>query len=84
VLRVDAEGHSGPTIAEQLVLSPASVRTHFEHISEKLFVGDSAAAVAHALRTGLIAEDPSNGGCGSRSIGSMLRERGQAARAVYR
>jgi PAS domain S-box-containing protein len=54
VLRLAAEGHSGPEIAEQLVLSPATVRTHFEHIYEKLGVGDRAAAVAQALRTGLI------------------------------
>jgi DNA-binding CsgD family transcriptional regulator len=54
VLRLAAEGFSGPGIAEQLVLSPATVKKHFEHIYEKLGVGDRAAAVAHALRTGLI------------------------------
>jgi PAS domain S-box-containing protein len=54
VLRFAAEGLSGPGIAEQLVLSPATVRTHFEHIYEKLGVGDRAGAVAQALRTGLI------------------------------
>jgi PAS domain S-box-containing protein len=54
VLRLAAEGRNGPGIAEQLVLSPATVRTHFEHIYEKLGVGDRAAAVALALRTGLI------------------------------
>jgi PAS domain S-box-containing protein len=54
VLRLAAEGYSGPGIAEELVLSPATVRTHFAHIYEKLGVGDRAAAVAQALRTGLI------------------------------
>ena len=54
VLRFAAEGLSGPAIAERLVLSPATVKTHFEHIYEKLGVGDRAAAVAQALRTGLI------------------------------
>jgi PAS domain S-box-containing protein len=54
VLRLAAEGLSGPAIAELLVLSPATVKTHFEHIYEKLGVGDRAAAVANALRTGLI------------------------------
>jgi PAS domain S-box-containing protein len=54
VLRLAAGGLSGPRIAEQLVLSPATVKTHFEHIYEKLGVGDRTAAVAHALRTGLI------------------------------
>ena len=52
--RLAAEGLSGPGIAERLVLSPATVKTHFEHIYEKLGVGDRAAAVAQALRTGLI------------------------------
>ncbi len=54
VLRLAAEGLSGPDIAERLVLSLSTVKTHFEHIYEKLGVGDRAAAVAHALRTGLI------------------------------
>ena len=54
VLRLAAEGLSGPGIAERLVLSLSTVRTHFEHIYEKLGVGDRAAAVAQALRTGLI------------------------------
>jgi PAS domain S-box-containing protein len=55
VLRLAAGGLSGPGIAEELVLSPATVKTHFEHIYEKLGVGDRTAAVAQALRTGLIA-----------------------------
>ena len=54
VLALAAEGNSGPQIAERLFVSPATVKTHFEHIYEKLGVGDRAAAVAHALRTGLI------------------------------
>jgi PAS domain S-box-containing protein len=54
VLAMAAAGYSGPGIAEQLVLSPLTVKRHFEHIYEKLGVGDRVAAVAHALRTGLI------------------------------
>jgi PAS domain S-box-containing protein len=54
VLRLAAEGHTGRAIAEQLVISPNTVRTHFAHIFEKLGVGDRASAVAQALRTGLI------------------------------
>jgi DNA-binding CsgD family transcriptional regulator len=54
VLRLAAEGYSGPGIAEELVISPNTVRTHFQHIYERLGVGDRAAAVAQALRTGLI------------------------------
>jgi DNA-binding CsgD family transcriptional regulator len=54
VLRLAADGVSGPGIAEGLFLSPYTVKTHFEHIYEKLGVGDRVAAVAQALRTGLI------------------------------
>jgi DNA-binding CsgD family transcriptional regulator/PAS domain-containing protein len=54
ILSLAAEGNSGPEIAERLVLSPATVKTHFEHIYEKLGFGDRAAAVAYALRIGLI------------------------------
>jgi PAS domain S-box-containing protein len=54
VLRLAADGNSGPEIAERLVLSPATVKTHFENIYEKLGVSDGAAAVAHAFRIGLL------------------------------
>jgi PAS domain S-box-containing protein len=54
VLRLAAEGISGPAIAERLFVSPSTVKTHFEHIYDKLGVSDRAAAVAHALRSGLI------------------------------
>jgi DNA-binding CsgD family transcriptional regulator len=54
VLRLAAEGRSGPEIARHLVVSPSTIKTHFEHIYEKLGVGDRAGAVAHALRAGMI------------------------------
>lgn len=54
VLRLAAEGNTGPQIAAQLSLSPATVKTHFEKIYDKLGVGDRAAAVARAMRIGLI------------------------------
>ncbi|MBJ7330734.1 MAG: GAF domain-containing protein [Solirubrobacteraceae bacterium] len=54
VLRLAAEGRSGPEIARQLVVSPSTIKTHFEHIYEKLGVGDRAGAVAYALRAGMI------------------------------
>jgi PAS domain S-box-containing protein len=54
VLRLAADGNTGPQIAELLVVAPATVKTHFEHIYEKLGVSDRPAAVALALRTGLI------------------------------
>jgi PAS domain S-box-containing protein len=55
VLQLAAQGHSAPMIAEQLMISPATVKTHFQHTYEKLGVTDRAAAVAEAMRTGLIA-----------------------------
>jgi ATP/maltotriose-dependent transcriptional regulator MalT len=54
VLALAAEGNSGPQIAGRLSLSPATVKTHFENIYEKLGVSDRAAAVARGLRAGLI------------------------------
>ena len=54
VLQLAAEGCSGREIAERLVVSPATVRTHFDHIYEKYGVSGRAAAVAKALRDGLI------------------------------
>jgi two-component system nitrate/nitrite response regulator NarL len=54
VLQLATEGLTGRGIAERLMLSPSTVKTHFEHVYEKLGVTDRAAAVARALRTGLI------------------------------
>lgn len=54
VLQLAAEGLSGPGIADALVLSHATVRAHFRNIYEKLGVGERPAAVATALRLGLI------------------------------
>jgi DNA-binding CsgD family transcriptional regulator len=55
VLELAAEGRSAPLIAIDLGVSVATVRTHFGHIYEKLRVGDRAAAVAKAMRLGMIA-----------------------------
>jgi DNA-binding CsgD family transcriptional regulator len=55
VLQLSAEGHNAPMIAQELVVSVATVRTHFGNIYEKLGVGERAAAVAKAMRLGLIA-----------------------------
>ncbi len=54
VLQLAADGFSGPGIAHQLVVSPATVRTHFKNIYEKLDVSDRAAAVAEAMRRGIL------------------------------
>jgi two-component system nitrate/nitrite response regulator NarL len=54
ILGLAAEGNSGPAIAAQLGISPTTVKTHFENAYEKLGVPDRAAAVAVAIRLGLI------------------------------
>ena len=54
VLQLAAHGRSSNEIAEALVISPSPVKTHFQHIYAKLEVRDRAAAVARAMRTGLI------------------------------
>src|SRR5579884_1073525 len=46
VLALAADGLGGPELAEQLVLSPATVNTHFKNIYEKLQVRSRAGAVA--------------------------------------
>ncbi len=54
VLTLAARGYSGPEIARRLVVSPATVKTHFAHIHEKLGVPSRAAAVARAMQLGVI------------------------------
>lgn len=54
VLRLAAQGNTRPQIAEVLTISPLTVKTHFENIFEKLGVSDRTAAVAQAIRSGLI------------------------------
>jgi two-component system nitrate/nitrite response regulator NarL len=54
VLRWTAEGRSAREVAAQLVVSTATVKTHLQHIYAKLDVSDRAAAVAKAMRRGLL------------------------------
>jgi DNA-binding CsgD family transcriptional regulator len=54
VLSSAARGLSVCGIAEALTISPATVKTHLEHIYRKLGVRDRTAAVANALRAGFI------------------------------
>lgn len=54
VLALAADGLNRQEVERQLGLSSATVKTHFEHIYRKLGVTNRAAAVAHALRRGLI------------------------------
>ncbi|WP_313673965.1 response regulator transcription factor [Mycolicibacterium sp.] len=54
VLGMIAEGASIPAIAKRLFLAPSTVKTHVQRLYEKLGVGDRAAAVAEAMRRGLL------------------------------
>jgi PAS domain S-box-containing protein len=54
VLALAAQGLSAREIGERLVIGTATVRTHFENLYPKLAVSERAAAVAAALRLGLI------------------------------
>jgi len=54
VLRHTAEGMSAPEIAEELVLGVTTVKTHLHNVYGKLGVSDRAAAVAVAIRRGLL------------------------------
>jgi two-component system, NarL family, nitrate/nitrite response regulator NarL len=54
VLRLIADGRSAPQIAEELYLSTATVKSHLGALYEKLGVSDRAAAVAAAMRRGLL------------------------------
>jgi DNA-binding CsgD family transcriptional regulator len=54
VLRLVAEGHTDREVAESLVISPRTVNRHLSNIFVKLDVPGRAAAVAYAIRQGLV------------------------------
>ena len=54
VLNLVAEGHSAPEIGRQIHLSTTTVKSHLHSLYEKLGVSDRAAAVAEAMRRGLL------------------------------
>lgn len=54
VLGMIAEGLSAPEIGRRIHLSPTTVKTHLRTLYEKLGVSDRAAAVAEAMRRGLL------------------------------
>ena len=54
VLQLAARNHSSESIAEELHLRPATIKRHFERAYDRLGVSDRAAAVAEAMRRGLI------------------------------
>jgi two-component system nitrate/nitrite response regulator NarL len=54
VLVLIAEGRTAPQIGRELHVSTATVKTHTLHLYEKLGVTERAAAVAEAMRRGLL------------------------------
>lgn len=54
VLRLLAEGRTAQKIGDELHLSEATIKTHLHNLYEKLDVSDRAAAVAKAMRWGLL------------------------------
>jgi DNA-binding NarL/FixJ family response regulator len=54
VLRLVADGASNREAAKHLFISEASIKTHLQHIYDKLGVRDRAAAVGEAYRRGLL------------------------------
>ena len=54
VLGYIAGGQSIPAMAKQMYLAPSTVKTHVQRLYEKLGVGDRGAAVAEAMRRGLL------------------------------
>ena len=54
VLRLVVDGRSNQEIADKLVLSVETVKTHMRHIMEKLAVSDRTQAAVKAMREGLI------------------------------
>ncbi|MFB2599589.1 response regulator [Herbiconiux sp. P17] len=53
VLRLVSDGRSNPEIARALFIGEATVKTHLQHVFEKLGVSDRTRAVTRAMELGL-------------------------------
>ncbi len=75
VLGYLAEGLSGAAIAERLVLSPETVRTHVRNAMEKLGASTRSQAVALALESGVIGEPAPREAARARARSSRMSAR---------
>ena len=57
VIRLIARGLSNREIAQELVLSEKTVKTHVSNILSKLHLSDRTQAAIYALREGLVTEN---------------------------
>lgn len=54
ILELVAEGLAAPAIARRLQLATSTIRTHIEHLYDKLDASERAQLVANAMRRGLL------------------------------
>ncbi len=76
-----AEGVSGAQIAERLVLSPETIRTHIRNAMAKLGASSRTQAVALAVQRGEI-EPPSDGDAGVEPVAAPTAAPGGRARSL--
>jgi NarL family two-component system response regulator LiaR len=57
VIRLVARGRSNHEIAQELVISEKTVKTHVSSILSKLNLGDRTQLAIHAIKSGLVGED---------------------------
>jgi NarL family two-component system response regulator LiaR len=57
VLKLVARGHSNQMIAEQLIISPKTAKTHVSNILSKLGLASRTQAAVYALKAGLVSAE---------------------------
>jgi NarL family two-component system response regulator LiaR len=57
VLKLVAKGHSNQMIAEQLIISPKTAKTHVSNILSKLGLASRTQAAVYALKAGLVSAE---------------------------